>query len=61
VKYEKGLKQVETHTKVWNADGNWVEDDVKESNETSDPEGEDEKNSQPYDEPKCLCHCLTEI
>lgn len=61
LKFEKGLKQVKTYTKIWNADGDWIQNDVKESNETSDPEGEDEENDQPNDEPKCFCHCLTRI
>lgn len=50
-----------TYIKIWNADGDWIKDDVEESNETSDPEREDKEDDQPDDEPKCLRHYSTKI
>lgn len=31
-----------TYTQVWNADGDRVQNDVEEGNETSNPEGKDQ-------------------
>jgi hypothetical protein len=60
VRFQKEFEKYKTYIEVRNANGNWVKDDVEESDESGNPERKDQENDQPDDEPKCFSHFLTE-
>ena len=45
-----------TYAYGWNADCEWEQNDVEESQEASDPEREDDQNDQPDDRPENISH-----